>query len=133
MSPDTIPALFPTWTLPWFALAAVIAFLMRDLRLSLALAMVPLLRLVLIPTLWPVVAEFPVWALLILAVVIVIHTLHRLIVLVFGKQAAGHFTGSVLVSGAAWMLRTPFIVIYHLFSFPIHRITRRRNLRRMSS
>ena len=121
MTFDAIAPFLPDWTLPWFAAGAAFAFLFRYRRLSLALALIPVVRLLIAPAVWSRLPTLPAWLVPILAVGFALYILHRLVALVFGREAAGHLTGSILFSGAVLLLRTSIAGIARLSSFLIRR------------
>lgn len=100
--------LIPDWSLPWLVLAAAIAFLAGAMRLSLTLGSIPVIKLVVGPALVPLVGTvLPIWALPSAAALCGLLALHGLIGLVFGREAAGQFTGSVLVALCLLVLKAP--------------------------
>lgn len=87
----------PEWALPWVAVIGVAAWILGARVLGVAAALLLLTELLLAPLLAPWIATLPTWGLLMLAAALVIVVLHQVIDLLFGKETAGHVTGTYVV------------------------------------
>jgi hypothetical protein len=107
----------PEWALPWIAVAAVGSFILGANRMGTSLIALLVLDIVVAPLLAPVLAGIPLWALLLLLVVVALLTVHGVITAVFGHEAAGHFTGTWLVRIGDLLLLGPFRLLGGLVRF----------------
>ena len=104
----SIQMLIPDWSLPWLVAAALLAFVFGAYRLSLVLGIIPVLKLVITPILPPLAHSLlPTWALPLALAIVGLLALHGLIGLIFGRETASQFTGSVLISLFAMTARAP--------------------------
>ncbi len=102
--------LVPEWVLPWIVLAAAVAYLVGALRLSLALGLIPVVKLILAPVLAPYFWQLPVWLLPAVVLLLFLLVLQGIVSLVFGRETAGQFVGAILMRCCEWpivaLLRT---------------------------
>ena len=104
----------PEWALPWVAVVGIAAWILGARALGVAAAMLLLTDLVIAPLLAPWIATLPTWALLMLAGVVSLVVLHQVIDLLFGKEVAGHVTGTYLVRLLDALLLGPFRLLARL-------------------
>lgn len=104
----------PEWALPWVAVLGIAAWIMGARPLALAAAMLLLAELVLAPLLAPWLTTLPVWALLLLGGIMVLMVLHGVVDVLFGKETAGHITGTYLVRLLDALLLGPFRLLGRL-------------------
>jgi hypothetical protein len=77
-------------------------------------AMLLLTELVLAPLLAPWLETLPTWGLLIFAAVMVVVVLHQVVDFLFGREVAGHVTGTYLVRLLDALLLGPFRLLARL-------------------
>ena len=104
----------PEWALPWVAVFGLVAWIVGARALGVAAAILLLAELVFAPLLAPWLATLPDWALLLIGGVMVLLVLHGIIDFLFGKEAAGHVSGTYLVRLFDFLLLGPFRLLGRL-------------------
>jgi hypothetical protein len=104
----------PEWALPWVAVFGVAAWIVGARALGAVAAMLLLTELVLAPLLAPWLETLPTWGLLIFAAVMVVVVLHQVVDFLFGREVAGHVTGTYLVRLLDALLLGPFRLLARL-------------------
>ena len=93
-----IGALLPDWVLGWLAVAAAgAAIIGLPRRVALGLAAPPAFRWVVMPAISPWFSAQPLWLQGAAFLAVALLTVQSVLTLVFGKEAAGHFIGVMLV------------------------------------
>ena len=93
-----IGMLIPDWVLGWLAVAAVgAAIIGLPRRIVFGFAAPPLFRWIILPNIDPWFAAQPFWFRTSAVLIISLLGIQAAITLVFGKQVAGHFVGTMLV------------------------------------
>ena len=104
----------PDWTLPWVAVVGLAAWIMGARALGTAAAILLLSDLVLAPLLAPWLATLPAWTLWLLGALMWLMILRGVIETMFGKDTAGHVTGTYLVRIFDALLLGPLRFVFHL-------------------
>ena len=104
----------PEWALPWVAVLGIAAWIVGARALGTAAAVLLLAELVLAPLLAPWLATLPDWGLLLIGGVIVLLVLHGIIDFLFGKETAGHVSGTYLIRLFDFLLMGPFRLLGRL-------------------
>ena len=93
-----IGTLLPDWVLGWLMVAAIGgAIIGLPRRVVLGLAVPPAFRWVIMPAIGPWFSVQPLWLQAVAFLAVALLTAQSVLTLVFGKEAAGHFIGTMLV------------------------------------
>ena len=93
-----IGALLPDWVLGWLVVAAIGgAIIGLPRRVVFGFATPPAFRWIIMPAIGPWFATQPIWFQAIAFLLIALLAIQSALSLVFGKEAAGHFVGTMLV------------------------------------
>lgn len=87
----------PDWIIEWLAIAAGVSVILRAYRIAGLLAFPVFVRWVAWPTAKPFYDSIPEWQKFLIIALVGLIVLQGLIRLVFGREATGHFTGTMLV------------------------------------
>lgn len=98
----------PEWALPWLAVFGLVAWIVGARSLGVAAAILLLAELVLAPLLAPWLETLPDWALFLILGVMVLLVFHGVIDFLFGKETAGHVSGTYLIRLFDFLLVGPF-------------------------
>ena len=104
----------PAWALPWIGLIGVLALIVGARGLAGAAGMILVVELIVAPLMAPWLATLPTWVLLIMGAVMVLTVVHGVIDFLFGKEAAGHVSGTYLVRLLDLLLLGPFRLLGRL-------------------
>ena len=104
----------PEWVLPWVGVFGIIAWIVGARTLGMAAAIFLLAELVLAPLLSPWLSTLPGWALFLIGGVMVLLVLHGFIDVLFGKETAGHVSGTYLIRLLDFLFLGPFRLLGHL-------------------
>jgi hypothetical protein len=93
-----IGTLLPDWVLGWLVVAAIGgAIIGLPKRLVFGFAAPPAFRWVILPAIGPWFATQPLWFQAVTYLAVALLAAQSVLRLVFGKEAAGHFAGTMLV------------------------------------
>ena len=99
----------PEWAQPWVAIGGLIAWVVGARALGMVAAI-----LLLAPFLAPWLTTLPDWVLWLSGGVMLLLVLHSVIYLLFGKETAGHVSGSYLIRLFDFLLLGPFRLLRRL-------------------
>lgn len=109
MTSFSLATLFlPEWALPWMVVLAITALVVGARGLAGMAAGVVAADLVLAPLLAPWIDALPDWALAPILVVFGLMVLNSALAFLFGREAAGHVTGTLLMRLFDLILLGPF-------------------------
>ena len=118
MAGHALATLFmPAWLLPWIAVLAIGALIVGARSLAIFLFTLLAVELVLVPMLGVWLESWPLWAVLLAAVIFALSIVNGLIALVFGKEAAGNYTGTMLVRLTDLILSLSFRSVRSIVNF----------------
>jgi len=93
----TFGIFLPVWMMPWLVVGAIAAWIVGAYRLAVGLSIFVTADLLLVPLLKPYLTTLPAWVLALITILLVLMVIHGLLVVTFGREAAGNFTGTWLV------------------------------------
>jgi hypothetical protein len=111
----------PEWALPWIVVLAVAAWILGARALAGVAIAVVIADVVIAPLLAPWIEALPTWAFVLILVVFALTVINGLLVLLFGREAAGQVTGTYLVRLIDFIFLGPF----RLLRFLVRAILRR--------
>lgn len=103
--------LLPEWAMVWCFVIAGAAFILGARRPALLLVAVPLFHWLVWPAVSQVFFDLPFLMQALITVLVPLLAVHGLISLVFGREAAGHFSGNWLVRLGDFLILTPARII----------------------
>jgi hypothetical protein len=106
---------FPEWITPWIGLAAAAAAILGMKKAATTLGLFWGIEVFAMPILEPWLSELPMWVLAIALLILPLLMLHGFISFIFGKETAGHFTGTWLLRIFDFLLLGPFRILRFLF------------------
>jgi hypothetical protein len=106
---------FPEWLTPWLGVAAIAAAIMGWGRLAASLGAFVAINIFVMPLLEGWLGQLPIWASALAVILLSLLVIHALIALVFGKEAAGQFTGTWLVRISDALILGPFRIVQSLW------------------
>lgn len=109
MKAFTLGTLFlPEWALPWVFIVGIGAFIVGARALAISAAVLLTAEFILAPLMAPWLSTLPTWVLLLMGGVVLLLVLHGVIDFLFGKETAGHVSGTYLVRLIDFLLLGPF-------------------------
>ena len=114
----SIATLFlPEWSLPWVLLFGIAAWILGARATGVAAVLLVAAEFVLPPLLEPWLTTLPDWAILLIGGVLLLVVLHDVVDFLFGKETAGHVTGTFLVRLLDALLLSPFRLLGRLLGW----------------
>ena len=101
----------PGWAIPWLVVLTIAAWIVGAKQFALGLTVLLIMDQVVAPLLEPYLATLPTWVLALVTATVILLVIHGLIVMIFGKEAAAHFTGTWLVRISDLLILGPFRMI----------------------
>ena len=101
----------PAWAIPSLFVLTIAAWIVGAKRFALGLTVLLVVDQIVAPLLEPYIRTLPTWVLALLTAIVLLLVIHGLIATLFGKEAAGTFTGKWLVRISDLLILGPFRVI----------------------